>query len=95
MITFDEARWLAAAAVEPEWDPESQGTLFPSFEGAEDSTHYAVNVGNEEYLIDGNRGYMIMDAPLVLVDKESGELEVTTYLVIEDRVDKMTPLTSE
>lgn len=94
MITFDQARDRAAKAVEPTWDPQA-GTLFADMNGLQDKTHYAVHVNAEEWLVDGDLTYMVMDSPLVLVNKKTGVAEVSTYLENRARFDRMRPISSE
>lgn len=88
MITFEQARTIAAEKVEPIWN-KGMGTLYADTVGYEDDKAYAINVGAEEWIIDGEADFMIMDAPLVIVDKETGSASISTYLEDSQRIDKM------
>lgn len=88
MIDFDKAREIAYKVTEPEW-PKNNGTLFASMEGREDRTHWLVVLGAEEWIIDEDPDYITMDAPYVLVNKQTGKATSTTYLDNPDRFDRM------
>jgi hypothetical protein len=90
-LTVDEARAAAAAAVEPLWGP-SFGHMLAAFDIFEDHNGYMVEVAAEEWLIDKDPGFMLLDGPLVFVDKQTGKTEITSYLPSAARIDKMTPI---
>lgn len=87
-MTFDEAREAAVKLLQPQWG--GRGTLFASFQGYEDSKFWYVNCGAEEWLIDEDLAYMQTDAPVVMVDKKTGDATETTYLDIADTLEKAT-----
>lgn len=93
-MKFDEARELAAQAIAPSWQPR-MGTLYADTKGLEDKRFFVVHVNAEEWLVDGDMTYMLMDAPLVLVRKSDGSTTRSTYLDDPARFDRMKRVTSE
>lgn len=89
MITYAQAREAALAFLEPTWSPE-YGTLWAAEKGKQDSSAYLVPWGAQE-AAQGDDGHVLLDAPVILVDKETGE--VTSHLLFDvwDRTSEMEP----
>jgi hypothetical protein len=85
---FETARRLVFRDERRHWD--DWGTLYVAPYGSEDSTHWSVIVGAREALVDHDSMFLIMDAPLVLVEKATGEITRHVYLDNFDRMDAMT-----
>ena len=60
--------------------------------GEEDDTRYRVIIGLPEVLIDHRCELASMDAPVVFVDKSTGEITLETYIEVMDEVDAMRPV---
>lgn len=88
-LDFDRARRLGLAHVAPTWTPEIDGELYVAPYGAEDDTHFRVIVGAREALVDGNFLFERMDAPVLLVDKVTGEVLELTFLDNLERLGAM------
>lgn len=91
MITFDDARAIALAKVEPTW---RNGTCYADTNGLEDSSSFVVRIDAEEWIIDEDVRYMTLDAPLVEIDKKTRAVKVGTYLDDPARYDRMTKISS-
>lgn len=87
MLTFEEACLIAHGVLEPTWDV---GTLHIATEGLEDKRGYAVFSSNKEWMVDGDTEFMQVNAPVVLVDKETGEAQIENVMNVWDRTDHMT-----
>lgn len=92
MATFKDALRLVADVVGEDWPKLGMGTMYVDPNGYEDATTWAINVGSREFLVDGDPRWQLMDPPLVLVDKRTGEVNITQYLLVADQIDKMTPV---
>jgi hypothetical protein len=91
VITFPEALATVRDHLEPLWDPDA-GTFYVAPWGYEDAQAYWVIWGAREWLVNEAQSYEPMDPALVLVDKATGRLTMTTYLREPDRLDAMTPV---
>lgn len=67
------------------------GDLYVAPYGAEDETHWQVVYGNREALVDDDPVFVLMDAPIALVSKATGEIEWLDYLPNMARVNAMRP----
>ena len=85
VLSFDDARAVVHAALAPTW-PADLGTFVVSPEGYEDDQSYLVDAGAQEAM-DGDLDFTIMDAPMLLVDKRTGELSELSFLENQDRHD--------
>lgn len=90
MIDFAEARRRVQIHLAAKWKPEA-GTLTTLPEGYQDATAYCVVAGAREALVDGDPDYAIMDAPALLVDKRTGEVQELPVIPNLNRLDAMTP----
>ena len=88
MVTFSEARQFVAAELAPGWPPRL-GTFHVSPTGYEDDRAWCVVVGAREWLVDGDHDYTIMDAPSILVDKATGQVEHLSVIEHLDRLGAM------
>jgi hypothetical protein len=79
VVTFDEARALVELEMRERWAPE-RGTLFVAPWGREDATSWLVVAGAREALVDNDLSFEWTDAPLVLVDKDSGAISYETVI---------------
>lgn len=90
MITFNEARKRVSEAEGQLW--KGPGTFFVSMDGREDDKAYWCVFGAEEWIIDSDPAYMMLDGGTALVDKKTGAVQLTQYLLVADRVDRMKPV---
>jgi hypothetical protein len=91
--TFEQARELALKTNAPAWrDLGNKGTYMVADYGYEDADAWLIVDGAAELLIDHDYSYDILDAPLTLVMKATGELLHVYYLEAEERIDAMTPV---
>lgn len=88
MVTFQQAR-EAVAARAAQLFPQGKGTLYVSRVGGEDATHYEVPTGAKEYVVGGDHAYAILDWPVFLVDKKTGEVTEHQWMEVGGRVDDM------
>lgn len=89
MITFTEARQLVYELFAPHWKPE-MGELITLPRGYENATHYQVVVGARE--AEDDPDFSLFDGPIPLVDKETGEIQVTDFLSSLELLEAMTPV---
>lgn len=89
MVTFDEAKRAVFPIATRTWH-KGMGTLVMAPKGAESPKWWRVRAVAQEEL-DGDRSFIQMDETIYLVNKQTGEVEITAYLVDPDRIDKMTP----
>lgn len=84
---FETARRIVYSDARKTWD--GFGTLYVAPYGSEDATHWQVIVGAREDIVDHDWMFMALGAPLVLVDKSTGE--ISRHVVIENfaRLDGM------
>jgi hypothetical protein len=88
--TFDDARVAVAVHVTPLWRL-TPGTMYVAPWGYEDATAWAVVVNTREALVDGDEDAMLLDAPMWLVSKATGEVERLPIPEGFARLDQMTP----
>jgi hypothetical protein len=88
-VTFADARSLVQKQLNREWG-KTPGTPTTLSRGYQDATHWQVVAGAREYLIDGKPGFELMDAPVWLVSKATGEITKLTAIDSFDRLGKMT-----
>lgn len=90
MVTFEEARATVDHALRPGW-PRDGGTFVVLPYGWEDDRAWLVIAGAREALVDGDDSFSVMDAPALLVDKATGQLERLPVVANADRLDAMRP----
>lgn len=88
MVTFQAAR-EAVAQHAIRLFPTEKGTFYVARVGGEDATHYEVPTGAREYLVGGDDAFAIMDWPVFLVDKKTGEVTEHQWMEVGGRVDAM------
>lgn len=88
--TFDDARVAVAVHVTPLWR-RTPGTMYVAPWGYEDADAWAVVVNTRESLVDGDEGAALLDAPMWLVSKATGEVERLPIPEGFPRLDEMTP----
>jgi hypothetical protein len=74
ILTFDDARRLVASQLAPSW-PANLGTFYVSPKGWANSTHYRVDIGPREWMVDGDIDFRPWDSPVVLVEKATGHVK--------------------
>jgi len=79
VVTFDEARTLVERELRERWTPD-RGTLFVAPWGREDAASWLVVAGARESLVDNDLSFERTDAPLILVDKDSGAISYETVI---------------
>jgi hypothetical protein len=89
-MNYTEARAAVAEALAPAW--QQPGTFYASPEGYEDAQGYLVPVGAEEWLVARDRRFVSLDDRTVFVDKASGKITETSYMLVRDRIVKMRPV---
>lgn len=87
-VTFDDARRIAEDTLRPTW-PADHGTFTVSPYGWEDATHWRVEAGAREYLVNGDDDFCPLDGPAYLVDKATGALTQLPILADGDRIRAM------
>lgn len=91
--TFEQAREIAAARNAPAWrDLGNRGEYMVAPYGYENADAWLIVDGAREYLVDGDDSFEVMDKPLTLVMKDSGELFTMQYLENPELIDAMTPV---
>lgn len=90
-VSFEQARELALKANAPAWrDLGNKGDYMVAAWGYEDADAWLVVDGARQLLIDHDYDYSVLDQPLTLIMKATGELFRVQYLEAEDRIDAMT-----
>lgn len=89
MVTFEEAKRAVFPVASKNWEKQ-MGTLVMAPKGAESPKWWQVRAVAQEEL-DGDPEFIQMDETIYLVNKQTGEVVVTTYLADADRIDDMTP----
>lgn len=85
MITFDEARKIAYDANLPAWlELGYRGEYMVADYGLEDAEHYVMIDGAREMLVDENYDFDVLDQPVTVIDKQTGDLFVMTYFESEE-----------
>lgn len=91
MVTFEEARRRVEADLRKNWQ-RSQGTLVVLPEGFEDAESWHVIAGAQEYLLEDDADFALLNAPVLLVSKTTGKIERLIALESFDRLQRMTPV---
>lgn len=91
--TFEQARALALKVNAPAWrDLGNRGEYMVADYGYEDADAWLIVDGARELLEGDDYAYSVMDQPMTIVMKATGELLRVQYLEAEDRIDAMTPV---
>lgn len=88
MLTYSEAVELVREQILPRWDAD--GEFHVSSSGFEDDEAFMVPWGAREWLVDGDRSFMLLSGSMTFVDKETYEVADRFAVEMLDRVDKMT-----
>ena len=94
MLTFQQAREAVALHIVPRWPGLEAGRPFVADWGSQDETHWEVIAGAKEYLVDGDQSFVMMDLPVFLVDKRTGDVEEVPFLEALGRLERMEPVGS-
>ncbi|RYF58507.1 MAG: hypothetical protein EOO27_12365 [Comamonadaceae bacterium] len=87
-LTFDDARAIVAGN-----PPDRRvGKFMVADYGYDDGRTFRLVCGAREYLVGGDQAFNMFDAPVPLVDKDTGHLEWTTWLPGDPRFDRMKPV---
>lgn len=92
MLTFQQAREAVARHIVPRWPGPEAGHPFVADWGSEDGTHWEVIAGAKEYLAGGDESFVMLDWPVFLVDKVTGDVEEAVFLEVLDRLGRMEPV---
>jgi hypothetical protein len=91
--TFEQARQIAYEANAPAWrDLGNRGEYMVAAYGYEDADAWLLVDGARELLEGGDYAYGVLDQPLTLVLKSTGDIVQVYYLEEQDRIDAMTPV---
>jgi hypothetical protein len=88
MIDFETARQIVADDRAPNW-PMRYGTFMVADYGLEDDQAWAPSWGAKEWIEGGDPEFVIMDQPLLLVDKQSGAITNLDWRDGLNRIDAM------
>ena len=91
-MRYAEARRIALEEVKKTWGIGT-GDPYAAREGWEDRDTFAVPVNSREYLVNGDKRFMVLDAPIVLVDKDTGFAVPVQFLDAEEQISAMRPVT--
>ncbi len=87
-LTFTEARQRVTEDYASHW-PDGWGTFYVDPTGYEDDEAFQVVVGARETLVDNDPDFAVIDAPAVLVLKDTGEIVEVPVLENMERLDAM------
>lgn len=73
-LTFDEARALAVRHMELHHPLDHHAHYAAAAHGWQDATHWRVRVDDARYIHTGDRQYMLVGTPDVLVDRTTGDV---------------------
>lgn len=87
-LTYEDARQVVLEALRGVWGP-TMGTLVVGDGGKQDETDFFVPYGAHEFLVEGNRDFVVMNAPVLFVNKETGAISSFVIFDVFDRLDGM------
>jgi len=91
--TFDQARKIAYDLNAPAWrDLGNRGEYMVAEYGFEDANAWLLVDGARELLEGGDYAFAVMDQPLTLITKATGDVIQVYYLEEEAMLDAMTPV---
>jgi len=91
--TFEQARKIAYDANAPVWrDLGNRGEYMVADYGYENDAAWLIVDGARELLEGGDYSYDVMDQPLTIVLKSTGDVGQVYYLEEQDMIDAMTPV---
>jgi hypothetical protein len=91
MITFAQAREAVEAVFRPQWNDEL-GHLVTLPSGFETPDHWIVVAGAREALVEGDEGFQLMDPPVPMVNKQTGQVELRDFFDVAEQIDVATPV---
>lgn len=92
-FSFEQARKLAFEKNAAAWkDLGNRGEYMVADYGFENEDAWLIVDGAREYLVDGDYSFEIMDKPLTLVMKATGEVFQMQHLDDPDTIHAMTPV---
>lgn len=89
MISYMEATEIVTRQLADSWEP---GTFYVDPEGFENNELFMVPYGAREFLVNDDETFLVMDSPIALVNKETGELDLVVYLDNQDLIESLTAI---
>jgi hypothetical protein len=89
MISYIEATAIVARGLADSWEP---GTFYVDPEGFENNELFMVPYGAREWLVNEDDTFLVMDSPIALVNKETGELDLVVYLENQELIESLTTI---
>jgi hypothetical protein len=89
MISYIEATAIVARELADSWEP---GTFYVDPEGFENNELFMVPYGAREWLVNEDDTFLVMDSPIALVNKETGELDLVVYLENQELIESLTTI---
>ena len=90
-VSFEQAREIALKANAPIWrDLGNKGDYMVAPWGYENDDAWLIVDGARQLLIDHDYDYEVMDQPMTMILKSTGELFRVQYLEASDEIDAMT-----
>jgi hypothetical protein len=90
MLSFTEARDRATEQLAPDWG-ERPGTFYVAPWGFQDAEDYLVIVGAQEFIEGLDTSYVSYDDLVTYVDKDTGEVTTSSFMLDQKRILAMTP----
>ncbi|QIN94334.1 hypothetical protein SEA_ABBA_5 [Arthrobacter phage Abba] len=91
--TFEQARKIASELNAPAWrDLGNRGEYMTADYGYENADAWLIVEGAREYIEGGDDSFVILDQPLTLVMKATGDVVSVQYLDDPELIDGMTPV---
>lgn len=88
--TYQAARAAVEREIGPLWG-DTPGTFHVAADGFEDADAYMVPWGAREWLVDGDRAFILLNGAVTFVDKVTGFVQIDTMSTNTERVERMTP----
>lgn len=85
-MNADDVRQIVTEVIASTWTGRGE---FAIAQVMQDDAAWAVSFGNREWIEDDDVRYMLLDPPLVLIDKETSAVEFVPYAGNEARFDSM------
>lgn len=89
MIEFETARQAVADYLRDRWDTASLGKLVVAEYGYDDDAAWMPVYGPKASIVDGDTDAVVMDQPILLVDKRTGAVSEFAPLECLERVAAM------
>jgi len=85
-VTFNQAQKLVQDQL------DAPAPVIVADWGYENAKYWWMVVGLEQWLVDHDRDFCIVDDLITLVDKETGAIKETSYMAILPQLDSYTPV---